>query len=106
MLSRITPELPTELRVKSGEELFVTGYPVDEEGAMFQQKAKVFDQIEIEGGISKLLVFKDLELGKGMTGAPVMSIEECKTELLGVYIGYDETWGMHIVSGIAYNINK
>jgi len=58
---------------------------------MFQQRGIVFDQINIEDGISKLLVFRDLEMTKGMAGSPVMSISENKVQLIGVYIGKDET---------------
>lgn len=91
MLSRITPTLPTEFKINPGEELFITGYPADCDGCLHQQKAKVFDQLNIENGISKLLIFKDLEQTKGMAGAPVMSISESGVGLMGIYVGQDET---------------
>mmetsp|Transcript_2210 Transcript_2210/g.2568 ORF Transcript_2210/g.2568 Transcript_2210/m.2568 type:complete len:264 (-) Transcript_2210:8-799(-) len=106
MLGKLTPDLSTAFKPKQDEELFITGYPADAGGALFQHKGKVFDEINIEEGISKLLVFKNLKSTKGLNGAPVLNISETKVELIGLYIGHDQTTDMHIISGIALNINK
>ena len=105
MLGKVIPSLTTILKISKEQELFITGYPADAGGWLFQMKGKVFDQMNIEDGISKLLVFRDLKNTQGMTGAPVLNISETKVELVGLYIGHDEAWDMHIISGIALNIN-
>lgn len=58
---------------------------------MFQLTCKVWDTISIDEESTKLLVLKDLKSTGGMNGSPVMRITEGTTELLGIYIGYDES---------------
>lgn len=82
--TKISPSLTTTLKIEPENNLFITGYPVDSEGTMHQIKGKVFDQMSIENGISKLLVFKDLKLAKGMSGSPVLDISENKVQLIGI----------------------
>jgi len=105
MLRKIAPSL-TSINVKNGDELFITGYPGETGGYMHQIKAKIFDTISVDDDTTKLLVFKDIRASGGLSGAPVLKIDENKTQLLGLYLGYDQSWDMHIVAAITYNINK
>jgi hypothetical protein len=106
MLSKITPSLITSLNIKKQDELFITGYPGETGGCMFQLKGKVYDTISVDDDTTKLLVVKDLKATGGLNGAPVLKLDEDKTELIGLYVGYDESCDTHIVSAIAQNINR
>ena len=101
MLLKITPKLGSNSIIQNEEELFFTGYPGERGGSWYQFKGKIFDWIYIEGGLTTLLVFKSLFASGGMAGCPIFRINESKTELVGFYVGYDESWSMHYWSSIA-----
>lgn len=83
MLSKITPKLSSYQKVKTGEELYLTGYPPESNGCMFQLKGKVFDKINVDNETTTLYVLKELKSTGGMNGSPILKLEEDKTELMG-----------------------
>lgn len=101
MLLKITPHIGSSTAIRNDEELFFTGYPGERNGEWYQFRGQIFDCIYIEDGLTTLLVFKDLQATGGMAGCPIFRINENKTELIGFYIGYDESWSMHYCSSIA-----
>jgi V8-like Glu-specific endopeptidase len=83
MLSKITPKLRLSQKVKTGEELYLTGYPPESNGCMFQLKGKVFDKINVDNETTTLYVLKDLKSTGGMNGSPILKLNEDSTELMG-----------------------
>ena len=88
MLKKLVPSIPNLPKIKKKEQVFLTGYPGENGGTMFQMKTDIYDFISTEDNTC-MIVLKDLKTSGGLTGSPILKIDENKTELIGVYVGYD-----------------
>lgn len=104
MLGKITPGFLSSFGIKKEDELFITGYPGETGAFMHQIRGKVFDTIWVDNDATKLLVFKNIKASGGLNGAPVLKIEEYKVSLVGLYVGYDESCDIHVVTCIVQNL--
>jgi hypothetical protein len=98
--------LLSSFNIKKEDELFITGYPGETGSFMHQIRGKVFDTICVDNDTTKLLVFKNIKASGGLNGAPVLKIDEYKTSLVGLYVGYDESCDIHVVTCIAQSVQK
>ena len=95
MLGKIVPKVPNSPQIKTKDKVFLTGYPGEKSGTMFQIKAEIHDFMVVEDK-THMIVLKDVKTSGGLTGSPILKIDETNTEIVGVYVGFDPTTGMEI----------
>lgn len=89
MLAKIVPTISFSPNIKKTDKVFLTGYPGETEGTMFQIKTDVFDFVAVDNE-TQMIILKDIKSSGGLTGSPILKIDENKTELIGLYVGFDQ----------------